>query len=153
MGSDEYYKHCTRRFSNSRRIYSLHHVSSRDPSSLGSNCFSNNNVFVGWGLYKLVINKVVDRDLFISILATFGIAIVFQQLMNFIFGADVVVAQSGYGTTMLFDNCYFTSLNNIFCCNKCFIRYRSGYLHEEIKAWKSYPSNRTKCKSSKNFRS
>ena len=33
--------------------------------------------FVGWALYKLVINKVVDRDLFISILATFGIAIVF----------------------------------------------------------------------------
>ena len=51
-----------------------------------------------------MINKVVDRDLFISILATFGIAIVFQQLMNFIFGADVVVAQSEYGTTMLFDN-------------------------------------------------
>ena len=60
--------------------------------------------FVGWALYKLVINKVVDRDLFISILATFGIAIVFQQLMNFVFGADVVVAQSEYGTTMLFDN-------------------------------------------------
>ena len=60
--------------------------------------------FVGWYLYKLVINKVVDRDLFISILATFGIAIVMQQLMNFIFGADVVVAQSEYGTTMLFDN-------------------------------------------------
>ena len=60
--------------------------------------------FVGWALYKLVINKVVDRDLFISILATFGIAIVMQQLMNFIFGADVVVAQSEYGTTMLFDN-------------------------------------------------
>jgi len=47
--------------------------------------------FVGWGLYKLVINKVVDRDLFISILATFGIA-------------DVVLAQSEFGTTMLFDN-------------------------------------------------
>ena len=60
--------------------------------------------FVGVLLYKLVINKVVDRDLFISILATFGIAIVMQQLMNFIFGADVVVAQSEYGTTMLFDN-------------------------------------------------
>jgi len=60
--------------------------------------------FVGWGLYKLVINKVVDRDLFISILATFGIAILMQQLMNFIFGADVVVAQSEFGTTMLFDN-------------------------------------------------
>jgi branched-chain amino acid transport system permease protein len=60
--------------------------------------------FVGWGLYKLVLNKVVDRDLFISILATFGISILMQQSMNFIFGADVVVAQSNFGTTMLFDN-------------------------------------------------
>ena len=60
--------------------------------------------FVGVGLYKLVINKVVDRDLFISILATFGISILAQQLINFIFGADVVVAQSNFGTTMLFDN-------------------------------------------------
>ena len=60
--------------------------------------------FVGIGIYKLVINKVVDRDLFISILATFGISILFMQLMNFAFGADVVLANSGYGTTMLFDN-------------------------------------------------
>ena len=60
--------------------------------------------FVGWGLYKVVLNKVVDRDLFISILATFGISILMQQLMNFVFGADVVVAQSNFGTTMLFDN-------------------------------------------------
>ena len=60
--------------------------------------------FVGWGLYKLVINKVVDRDLFISILATFGISILTQQLMNFIFGSDVVVAQSNFGTTLLFDD-------------------------------------------------
>ena len=59
---------------------------------------------VGVGMYKLVINKVVDRDLFISILATFGISILAQQLMNFAFGADVVVAQSNYGTTMIFDN-------------------------------------------------
>ena len=60
--------------------------------------------FVGVGMYKLVINKVVDRDLFISILATFGISILFMQLMNFAFGADVVLANSNYGTTMLFDN-------------------------------------------------
>ena len=60
--------------------------------------------FVGWFLYKLVIYRVVDRDLFISILATFGISILTQQLMNFVFGADVVVAQSNFGTTMLFDN-------------------------------------------------
>ena len=60
--------------------------------------------FVGVGLYKLVINKVVDRDLFISILATFGISILFMQLMNFAFGADVVLANSGYGTTFLFNS-------------------------------------------------
>ena len=60
--------------------------------------------FVGLLLYKTVINRIVDRDLFISILATFGISILAQQLMNIIFGADVVVAQSNFGTTMLFDN-------------------------------------------------
>jgi branched-chain amino acid transport system permease protein len=59
--------------------------------------------FIGWMLYKLVICRVVDRDLFISILATFGISILTQQLMNFIFGSDVVVAQSNFGTTMFFD--------------------------------------------------
>ena len=60
--------------------------------------------FVGWFLYKSIIFRVVDRDLFISILATFGISILTQQLMNFVFGADVVVAQSNFGTTILFDN-------------------------------------------------
>ena len=59
--------------------------------------------FLGWFLYKSIIHRVVDRDLFISILATFGISILAQQLMNFVFGADVVVAQSNFGTTMLFD--------------------------------------------------
>jgi len=60
--------------------------------------------FVGIGIYKLVINKVVDKDLFTSILATFGISILMMQGMNFVFGADVVVAQSDFGTTMLFNN-------------------------------------------------
>jgi len=59
--------------------------------------------FIGWLLYKLIICRVVDKDLFISILATFGISILTQQLMNFVFGADVVVAQSNFGTTMLFE--------------------------------------------------
>ena len=70
--------------------------------------------FVGIGIYKLVINKVVDRDLFISILATFGISILFMQLMNFAFGADVVLANSGYGTTMLLDNSVTLTLS---ACN------------------------------------
>ena len=35
--------------------------------------------FIGWSLYKTIIFRVVDRDLFISILATFGISILTQQ--------------------------------------------------------------------------
>ena len=66
--------------------------------------------FVGWGLYKTIIFRVVDRDLFISILATFGISILTQQLMNFVFGSDVVVAQSNFGTTFLFN--YMVTLPN-----------------------------------------
>ena len=66
--------------------------------------------FVGVGMYRVVIFRVVDRDLFISILATFGISILAQQLMNTVFGADVVIAQSNFGTSFLFD--YMVTLPN-----------------------------------------
>jgi branched-chain amino acid transport system permease protein len=45
---------------------------------------------------------VVDKDLFISILATFGLSILIQQLANEFFGADVRTAESGFGTYTLF---------------------------------------------------
>ena len=77
--------------------------------------------FVGVGIYKLVINKVVDRDLFISILATFGISILAQQLMNFAFGADVVVADSGFGTLMMFDNSVVLPMSKLFSASVCII--------------------------------
>ena len=77
--------------------------------------------FVGVGIYKLVINKVVDRDLFISILATFGISILAQQLMNFAFGADVVVARSGFGTLMMFDNSVVLPMSKLFSASVCII--------------------------------
>ena len=77
--------------------------------------------FVGVGMYKLVINKVVDRDLFISILATFGISILTQQLMNFAFGSDVVVANPELGTLMLFDNTLVLANSKIFSGVVCII--------------------------------
>ncbi len=58
---------------------------------------------VGWLLYHIVIVRIVEKDLFISILATFGIAILLQQLMNQVFGADVQVVESELGTWFLFD--------------------------------------------------
>ncbi len=58
---------------------------------------------VGWLLYRAVVFRVVDRDLFISLLATFGLSILLQQLMNQVFGADVRTADSGFATRFLFD--------------------------------------------------
>ena len=58
---------------------------------------------LGWGLYKLVIHRLVDTDLFTSLLATFGISILMQQLMNEVFGADVVSADPNMGTLFLMD--------------------------------------------------
>ncbi|SMF69275.1 amino acid/amide ABC transporter membrane protein 1, HAAT family [Tistlia consotensis] len=56
---------------------------------------------LGWLLYRTVIFRIVERDLFTSILATFGISIVLQQLMNTVFGGDVQVAQAHLGTLLL----------------------------------------------------
>jgi branched-chain amino acid transport system permease protein len=57
---------------------------------------------VGWVLYKTIMYRLVDRDLFTSLLATFGISILLQQLMNQIFGADVVGAEAGLGSAIMF---------------------------------------------------
>lgn len=58
---------------------------------------------VGWVVYRLVIYRVVERDIFISLLATFGVAILFAQLFNQIFGADVRTIDTGLGTWYFFD--------------------------------------------------
>ena len=58
---------------------------------------------IGTGLYYGVIRRVADRDMFISLLATFGLSILLQQLMNQIWGGDVRTAQSGLGTWFLLD--------------------------------------------------
>lgn len=58
---------------------------------------------IGWGVYRTVIFRIVDRDLFISILATFGISILLAQLMNIVFGADVQGAESGLDTWTIFE--------------------------------------------------
>jgi branched-chain amino acid transport system permease protein len=56
---------------------------------------------LGWVLYRIVIWRVVGHDPFVSILATFGLAILLQQAANQLFGADLRTAQSGLGTLSL----------------------------------------------------
>ncbi|HMF22570.1 MAG TPA: branched-chain amino acid ABC transporter permease [Pseudolabrys sp.] len=53
---------------------------------------------IGWILYRTVISKVITRDLFTSLLATFGIAIVIQQGLNLAFGPDTQSAHADLPT-------------------------------------------------------
>ena len=58
----------------------------------------------GWLVYRVIIRRVIERDLFTSLLATFGLALVIQQALNLMFGPDVQTAESGFGTRFLFDD-------------------------------------------------
>lgn len=53
---------------------------------------------LGWVIYKLVISRVIERDLFTSLLATFGLAIMMAQIMNLMFGSDTQSIDLGYPT-------------------------------------------------------
>ena len=56
---------------------------------------------VGWLAYRLVIFRIVERDLFISLLATFGLSILLGQLMNLGFGANIETLDARLGTWFL----------------------------------------------------
>src|SRR5205823_13798273 len=58
---------------------------------------------LAWARHLAVIFRVVDKDLFISILATYGLSILLQQLANGLFGANVRTAESACGTLVLLD--------------------------------------------------
>ncbi|MDJ0607797.1 MAG: branched-chain amino acid ABC transporter permease [Kiloniellales bacterium] len=57
----------------------------------------------GWIVYRLVIARVIGRDLFTSLLATFGLAIVVQQVLNRVFGPEVKSAESGFAIHSMLD--------------------------------------------------
>ena len=55
---------------------------------------------IGWALYRSVLFRLVNQDLFTSVLATFGLSILLQQLANQFFGANVRTVDSGLGTLL-----------------------------------------------------
>ena len=65
---------------------------------------------IGWLLYRSVLYKIMDRDLFVSLLATYGISIVMQQLMNAIFGTDSESLPAFLGSWFLFDGLIAVSI-------------------------------------------
>ena len=58
---------------------------------------------IGWVIYKLVISRVIERDLFTSLLATFGLAIIMAQVLNLMFGSDTQSIDLGYETLYFFE--------------------------------------------------
>ena len=76
---------------------------------------------LGYILYRLIIFRIVDRDMFISILATFGISIMIQQIMNMIFGSQVETALSGFGTIFFFNGNIRIALIKLFSFVVCII--------------------------------
>ena len=58
---------------------------------------------LGWVVYKLLITRVIERDLFTSLLATFGLAIMMAQIMNLMFGSDTQSINLGYETLYFAD--------------------------------------------------
>ena len=58
---------------------------------------------IGYLLYRSVIFRVANQDMFISLLATFGLSILFQQLMNQIWSGNVQSVDSELDTWYLFD--------------------------------------------------
>ncbi len=62
-------------------------------------------IFVlGWILYRLIVRRVIQLDLFTSLLATFGLAIVVEQALNLAFGPDVRTARSGLPEIQMLGN-------------------------------------------------
>lgn len=56
----------------------------------------------GWVTFHLVVKKVINRDLFTSLLATFGMAIVIQQMLNILFGPETQTVDAGFDSLQLF---------------------------------------------------
>ncbi len=57
----------------------------------------------GWAVYRVVISWIVDSDIFSTLLATFGLSILLQQLLNLRFGSEVQVADAGFPIWSAFD--------------------------------------------------
>lgn len=70
----------------------------------------------GWVMYYLIIRHIVGRDLFTTLLATFGMGIVIQQVLNLIFGPEVQTARSGLGTIVILGNVTIQEIRIVSLC-------------------------------------
>lgn len=58
----------------------------------------------GWLIYLLIIRRVIDNDMFVSLLATFGLSLVMQQFMNVLYGPEVQIIDSKLPVYSMFND-------------------------------------------------
>lgn len=58
----------------------------------------------GWVIYVSMIRRIIDQDMFVSLLATFGLSLLMQQVMNLIFGPEVQTIDMHLPNWDFFDN-------------------------------------------------
>ena len=58
----------------------------------------------GWIVYIMIIRRVIDNDMFVSLLATFGLSLLLQQLLNLIYGPEVQTIDSHFPIFTMFDD-------------------------------------------------
>ncbi|MFT5112732.1 MAG: branched-chain amino acid transport system permease protein [Parasphingorhabdus sp.] len=58
----------------------------------------------GWLMYALIIRWIIQHDMFTSLLATFGMALVIQQALNLWFGPEIQTVNSGFEIRSFADN-------------------------------------------------
>ena len=58
----------------------------------------------GWAIYVVMIRRIIDQDMFVSLLATFGLSLLMQQVMNLIFGPEVQTVDMEMPVYDMFDN-------------------------------------------------
>ena len=58
----------------------------------------------GWVIYIMIIRRVIDNDMFVSLLATFGLSLLMTQVMNLIYGPEVQTIDSHFPIAMMFDD-------------------------------------------------
>ena len=58
----------------------------------------------GWVIYIIMIRRIIDQDMFVSLLATFGLSLLVQQVMNIIYGPEVQTVDMELPIYDAFDN-------------------------------------------------
>jgi branched-chain amino acid transport system permease protein len=58
----------------------------------------------GWLVYVIMIRRIIDQDMFVSLLATFGLSLLMQQVLNLVFGPEVQTIDTRLPVFDAFDN-------------------------------------------------